>query len=858
MIYTAKEIQNSFLKYFENKSHVLISGSSVIPQDDNTLLFTNAGMNQFKNYFTGVALSPYKSVVTSQRCIRAGGKHNDLDQVGFTSRHLTHFSMLGNFSFDSYFKKEAIVFAWDYLTNIIKLNRDLLYVTIYKDDEEAFSIWKNDIKIDESRIFRLGEKDNFWQMGDVGPCGPCSEIYFDKGIKTDLDAISFPGDDRSDRFMEIWNLVFMQYEKQVDGSLVPLKKVGIDTGMGLERLVSVVQKKDSVFQTDLFMPLINYIQEQSGKMYDGELMPAFHVLCDHLRTASLLIYEGVLPGNEGRGYVLRKIIRRALLFSRKISDKNSFFASLVGFFVSKENLLYSDLLDKKEIIYDSILHESIRFFGNLDLGINLFIDFAEKQIKTKKFLGIDAFTLYDTYGFPLEITIILAQEKGMVVDIEEYEEEMLKQKNRSRENQKFKSNAIKNVISDIKTQFLGYTQFSCEGIIKAIYIDGNFVEKTIPNKIAVLILNKTVFYPTGGGQIYDSGNISKKDNFATVLEAKKYNEAIGLTINSDFVFALGDSILQAIDIDKRLESQKNHSAVHLLHHFISIYFNDNTIYQNGSYVCDEYFTLDVVMKHDVTYQDKKNLEAMINEAISQGASIISRNMTLAEAEKIGAVAQFTEKYNKDNVRVIDIQGITLDLCGGCHANNTKDIGLFILKEVVSGGAGIKRFVGIVGKSAYEYLRQLEEIILNIKMNYSCPIEKIEYELGKKEELQKIKNKEIDDIKIEYALCFADSLIKSNVSGSKIFVELPLTLKSYERYIAEKINKLYLICLFYIKQSEGVYLLYCSVSENLSKEEQVVLEHFLYTVLQFKGRFKNNIYQGLIKCTDKNIFNTINF
>lgn len=452
MVYSAQEIQNSFLNYFKNNHHEVVPGSSVIPHQDKTLLFTNAGMNQFKDYFIGLQVPPYKCAVTSQRCIRAGGKHNDLDQVGFTTRHLTNFSMLGNFSFGNYFKKEAIFFAWDYLTNVIKLDKNLLWVTIYKDDEEAFLIWKNHINIDESKIYRLGEKDNFWQMGDTGPCGPCSEIYFDKGVQSDLDRISFPGDDKSERFMEIWNLVFMQYERQLDGVLVPLKKVGIDTGMGLERLVSVVQQKDSIFQTDLFMPLINYMEAQSGTQYLGELIPAFHVLCDHVRTASLLIYEGIVPSNEGRGYVLRKIIRRALLFSRKISDKNDFFASLVPFFLSDSQLLYSDLLSKKELIYDAILNESIRFFGNLEAGITLFADFAKKQTKSKKFLGIDAFTLYDTYGFPLEITSILAQEKGMTVDIEEYEAEMAKQKNRSRDNQKFKISAMK-IGSEVNTEF---------------------------------------------------------------------------------------------------------------------------------------------------------------------------------------------------------------------------------------------------------------------------------------------------------------------------------------------------------------------------------------------------------------------
>ena len=851
MIYSAQEIQNSFLHYFKNNGHTIVPGSSVIPHEDKTLLFTNAGMNQFKDFFIGTVTAPYQCAVTTQRCIRAGGKHNDLDQVGFTSRHLTNFSMLGNFSFGNYFKKEAIAFAWEYLTTIIKLDKNLLWVTIYKDDEEAYDIWKNYIHIDPSKIFRLGEKDNFWQMGDLGPCGPCSEIYFDKGITSEWDAISFPGDDKSERFMEIWNLVFMQYEKQPDGSLVPLKKVGIDTGMGLERLVSVIQKKESIFQTDLFMPLINYMEKTSGTKYQDNLIPAFHVLCDHLRTSSLLIYEGITPHNEGRGYVLRKIIRRALLFSRKISNNNNFFASLVSFFLSQENLLYSDLKNKKELIYQTISAESNRFFDNLELGIALFNDFVKKQENKKVFLGTDAFVLYDTYGFPLEITSILAQEQGMILDIAEYEKEMLNQKNRSRDNQKFKINEIK-ITSEEKTQFLGYTQFSCDGVIKEIYIDGQKVKETISNKSAIIIFDQTVFYPTGGGQIHDSGFIKSTIPISNV---KKYNNTIGITIHTDEILSAGQKITQSIDIKKRLESQKHHSAVHLLHKFISVYFNDDSIYQNGSYVCDEYFTLDVAMKEDVTYIDKKNLEMIINSAISQGQNIIAKNMALAEAEKLGAVAQFTEKYNKDNVRVIEMEGLTLDLCGGCHAKNTKDLGFFILKEVISGGSGIKRFVGMVGNAAFDYIRILEETIINIKINYSCPIEKIEEELLKKNEYQKLRDKELEALKIEYAKSFAQ-IIKSQCIAKRVFIELPQNLRSYEKHIIEEIKHLYEICFFYTKKSSGVYLFYGYISHNIDAAEKNIIEDFLNTTLKFQGRSKNNIYQGTVQFHDKSIFEKI--
>ncbi len=753
--------------------------------------------------------------------------------------------MLGNFSFNAYFKKEAIFYAWDYLTNTLHIDKDLLWITIYKDDEEAYAIWKNDIGITPEKIFRFGEKDNFWQMGDTGPCGPCSEIYFDKGIQSDADATSFPSDDKSNRFMEIWNLVFMQYERQKNGTLAPLKQVGIDTGMGLERLVSVLQKKESIYQTDVFTPLINYISQQSGTEYAGQLIPAFHVLCDHLRTASLLIFEGITPSNEGRGYVLRKIIRRALLFSKKITNKKDFFASLVPFFLSQKESLYADLLEKKEYIAAVILEESIKFFDNLEFGITLFNNVLKKQSSKNIFSGIDAFNLYDTYGFPLEITLVLAQEHGMTINETEYEEAMLEQKKRSRDNQKFKqTNDI--IHSSIHTIFLGYTNNSCDGIIKEIYVNGELAEKTLAGQDAILILDQTVFYPTGGGQICDAGDITILGIHIPIVESKKYNNAIGIKINTgNTILFVNNKIHQSINFLKRIETQKHHSAVHLLHKCINTYFKDNTIHQNGSFVCDTYFTLDVAMKQSVSYDDKKNIELIINSMISSGNAIVSNNMSLNEAQAIGATAQFTEKYNKDDVRVISIAGITNDLCGGCHAQNTKDLGFFILKEITSGGTGIRRFVGMVGEAAFSYIRQLEEAVNKIKQMYSCSVEKIEEEVLKRSDLQKTTNKEIDSLKIKYATLFAETLITQYINKKTIYIELPFFLKGYEQYIYDSIKNKFKMCLFYTKKTNIHYLIYAILSDNLTEKETLLYNELLHQKYQFMGKARKNIYLGTI-------------
>lgn len=849
MIYLSKDIQNSFLTFFQSKNHTIVEGSSVIPTGDNTLLFTNAGMNQFKDFFTGIKKPTYDPVTTAQRCIRAGGKHNDLDQVGFTSRHLTHFTMLGNFSFGAYFKKEAILNAWEYLTKVLQLDSEKLWVTVYKDDQDAYDIWHKTIGIPLHKISKLDEKDNFWQMGDVGPCGPCSEIYYDRGIYTQLDAASFPSDSQSERFLEIWNLVFIEYEKKTGGTLEKLVKPGIDTGMGLERLASVIQKKNSVYQTDMFTSLIEWITKLTQTQYTTNNESTFHVLCDHVRTASLLLASNILPSNEGRGYVLRKIIRRALLFSKKIYDKVDLLALLSQQLIEDKNSLYYDLEPKKDFIYEAILEESKKFFENIDKGIGLFKNFLSKQTTKNLFTGKDAFVLYDTYGFPLEITAILAQEHGLSIDIDGYENEMTAQQERSRKSQKF---SLKEKINTSATsEFIGYHELSCESQIKEIYVDNILVSQTEPDKEAIIIVDKTVFYPGGGGQVPDQGILrTEKATFPIpVLKVHKYDNAIGLTINSQIIFHRGETLYQEVDKIKRLNTAAHHSTVHLLHKAIELYFQDATIYQDGSYVCDQYFTLDVVMKQNVEYQDKKNIELIVNAAIAEHHPIIEKYMTYDAAINEGATALFTEKYNKERVRVIDVKNFAIDLCGGCHAKNTGDIGFFILKEIASAGVGTKRFIGcsgFYGSAATKYITTLETAALKVKQAFSCPLENIENELQKKNMGDKEKQKEMDAIKTEYANIWGEFIQNKNKNTTIIFEELPSSLKAYEKNIIEKIDQTtnIITCLYQKKNNDEliIYLKH-NPSSSISKEK---LETILANELNFKGRSRNNVHQGSIK------------
>lgn len=834
------EIQESFINFFKAKGHKIVPSSSLVPENDRTLLFTNAGMNQFKEYFIDTAIAPFESATSAQRCVRAGGKHNDLDQVGFTKRHLTSFTMLGNFSFRSYFKKEAIEYAWEYLTEILKLEKEKLWVTVFQTDDEAYDIWHNTVGIPKEKIFRLGEKDNFWQMGDIGPCGPCSEIYFDRGIFDEADRVSFPGDDKSIRFMEIWNLVFMQYERKIDGTLTSLTQPGIDTGMGLERLSSVTQEVDSVFHTDLFVPICQKISEITNIQYQKGNAAIFHVLADHIRTASLLIYYGVTPSNEGRGYVLRKIIRRALLFSQKISQNIGLFSSLVSFLASSKELLCTDLKEKETIITDVIFDESKKFFSNLESGLVLFKELLEKQ-KGNVFSGSDAFYLYDTFGFPLEITKILCQEKGIMIDESQYDEALKEQRERSQKNQKFKT-----VHQEIKpkqeTTFFGYTDNQITGTVKEIFVDGESVTQLKGGKEGILFFDKTVIYPTGGGQIFDTAIIANQKITIPVLHAKKYDGKIGITVCPPTDIIIGEVFTHTINRKIREETECHHSAVHLLYKTVEEYFKTEVIKQVGSFVCSDYFTIDLSIKKEISYQDKLEIENRMNQYIHAAHSITPKQMTLEEAKQLGATADFEEKYDPSNVRVITIDTVTADLCGGCHTKNTKNLRLFFLKEITTQGTGIKRFLGVVGDAAFSYVREIEESVLKAKKLLCCPINKIEETIIKKNESYLAVEKEKNEIlKIFAKTVGTIKRIENKGKDSVIFAIHPL-LKGYEEIMISEIKTEYKKILAFSEMKPGTFFIFCFIdnSDFASSIEKLFLKDY-----SFKGKVKNGFFKGTI-------------
>jgi alanyl-tRNA synthetase len=849
---TSFEIQESFIHFFESKGHRIVKTASLVPHLDKTLLFTNAGMNQFKEYFVDTNKAPFESATSAQRCVRAGGKHNDLDQVGFTKRHLTSFTMLGNFSFRSYFKKEAIIYAWEYLTTVLKLEKETLWVTVFQTDDEAYQIWHETIGVPKEKIFRLGEKDNFWQMGDVGPCGPCSEIYVDRGIQHEQDVQSFPGDDRSTRFMEIWNLVFMEYERNTDGTLTKLAQPGIDTGMGLERIASVIQKVDSVFHTDLFIPLCKKISDISGVSYHQENQGIFHVLADHIRTVSLLIYYGVRPSNEGRGYVLRKIMRRALLFSQKISQDIGLFASLVSTLVSSEKLLCADLKEQEKEIEEVILEESKKFFSHLESGLVLFKELRLKQKETI-FSGKDAFYLYDTCGFPLEITKILCQEAGIALDEVGYQEALQEQRERSQKNQKFKT--ISQEIKPKKeTKFFGYEKHEIIGTVQEIFVDGESVDILPQHKEGIICFDQTVIYPTGGGQICDSATIKNDEQAATVIQAKKYDGKIGITVCPKKAIRIGTRFQQTVDRKTREETERHHSAVHMLYNTIERYFKtEKNMKQVGSFVCADYFTIDLTIKTEISYQDKTAIEDIMNREIHASHKIHQKQMTLEEAQRSGATADFEEKYDPKNVRVIIIENVTADLCGGCHATNTSELKLSLLKEITTQGTGIKRFLGVVSDAAFSYLREIEKSSLEAKKLLCCPITKIEETIKKKtESATKIEKEKEEILKL---LAEKQAMVNhlQNKHQKHIMFEIDPLLKGYEENMVATIKDKYEKILLWIEMKPETFFISGYIKEI---DDRKRFEENLTNKYSFKGRIKNGFFKGIVETDKKNIENII--
>ncbi len=709
---SSAEIRSKFIDYFTSKGHTYVDSSPIIPpNDDKTLLFTNAGMVQFKDVFLGIKDSKYKSAVTSQKCIRAGGKHNDLDNVGFTNRHHTFFEMLGNFSFGDYFKRDAISYAWGFLTNELSIPKEKLWITVHDTDSEAKDIWLNDIGIEENKISVISTNDNFWSMGDVGPCGPCTEIFYDFGSNYEGNP---PGHgDEGERYVEIWNLVFMQFNRLSKDKIVDLPKPSVDTGMGLERICAVMQNEHSNYDTDLFVPIINFIKDNTQKKYHSEIS-SMKVIADHIRSISFLVTEGVRPSNEGHGYVLRRIIRRAVRHSHKINLEKSKFLDIVPIFINTLKNQYKDI-NQYDLIKDILSNEIEKFIETLDTGLEI-LDKNIKKIISKEYKkeisGELLFLLYDTYGFPIDLTSTIAEENNFIVDLKSFEILMNQQKINSKRSNKFDTKNAIDLLTNHETYFTGYHDYENKTKILDIYIDGSNTEVIKENQEGCIIIDTCPFYAESGGQIGDSGIVFSDFGKFKVFDTQKYgvtNLLFGKQVEGSFKSK--DEVLAKIDSEKRNRIKINHSATHLLHSAL-IKNIDNNVKQKGSLVSDEKLRFDFSCDKALNKKALREIEDEVNNNIDKNISSKTQIMNKDQAIEEGAMALFGEKYD-DEVRVLSFGDISTELCGGTHVNNTGDIGVFKILSESSVSSGIRRIEAITGMSANDYLKKRDNLVSDI-------------------------------------------------------------------------------------------------------------------------------------------------
>jgi alanyl-tRNA synthetase len=719
-------IRQKFIDFFVKHTHEYVASSSLIPAQDPTLLFANAGMNQFKDLFLGLEKRSYTRAVSIQKCVRAGGKHNDLDNVGFTKRHLTFFEMMGNFSFGDYFKKEAIQFAWDFLTREIGLHVDTLHASVHETDDEAYNLWKDDIGLSQEKIHKLGDADNFWQMGDVGPCGPCSEIYVDRGISFGCGKTDGCGPACGcDRFLEVWNLVFMQYDRQRDGSLKELGKKGVDTGMGFERLCAISQNKDSVFAIDAFAPIISAIEKNSGKSYASaplDVQAAFHVLADHIRSSSFLIADGCAPSNDGRGYVLRKIIRRAALFAQKLSDDPHLFPTLSYAVVEQMGDVYPELLLNKKLIYAVLSSEIERFSANLIRGTAVLEKFFIHNSATKTISGTDAFTLYDTYGFPVELITATARERGYGVDMVAYEQCMAHQKRQSGTRV---IHELDNLALDesIKTEFTGYTELETNATIIALIKNGLIVEAIDAGDTCFIITDKSPFFIVGGGQVPDQGWIQWNSLRIPLLSVRYIQKGIAAEIVAPIALHVGDAVVSIVNRELRANAMKNHTATHLLQSALITLFGKQ-IKQSGSVVDPDYLRFDFTYHTHLSSDDIVAIEQCVNNKIYEDITVVVDHMTLRDATHKGVIAFFGDKYNPDSVRVVNVGDFSAELCGGTHVQRTGEIGIFKIIEVSAPAAGHRRILALTGPKALEHYQTMFAIAKGLSQEFSVKPEEV--------------------------------------------------------------------------------------------------------------------------------------
>ena len=722
---TSNDIRQSFLDFFKSKDHEIVPSSSLVPSNDPSLLFTNAGMVQFKDVFLGRESRPYKRAVSSQRCVRAGGKHNDLENVGYTTRHHTFFEMLGNFSFGDYFKEEAITYAWEYLTGVLKIPGSRLWVTVFEDDKEAANIWLNEIGISSKQFSRCGEQDNFWSVGDTGPCGPCSEIFYDHG--KDIPG-GPPGskDADMDRYVEIWNLVFTQYNRDGNGSLKPIPHPSVDTGMGLERITAVMQGVHNNFEIELFEKIIKKINTLCGnKQID---IISSRIVADHIRSCSFLLADGVVPSNEGRGYVLRRIIRRAIRHGNKLGLKEPFFYKLVEVLEQEMGDAYPELTKTRSNIERMLLGEEERFSETLEQGLKIFEDITNK-IKGNTIKGEDVFRLYDTYGFPVDLTADIARERNMKVDMNGFNKAMAGQRQRARAASKFDAEVNVNTDNNLVSAFTGYERLEQKTTVIALYQDGRNVKSLNEGEVGGVILLETPFYAQSGGQVGDKGELFAGDVFFEVEDTKKQGQShIHLGVLRVGSLKVGDVVRASVDQKRRADIMRNHSATHLLHAALRKIFGEHVV-QKGSLVESERLRFDFSHNESLTHEQLKEIERLVNSKILNNDETQIHIMSLEKAKSSGAISLFGEKY-EDTVRVLNIAGeFSCELCGGTHVERSGDIGAFKIISESGIASGVRRIEAITGMGALVWIENMENKLQHMAELLKSDVETVDSRLN---------------------------------------------------------------------------------------------------------------------------------
>ena len=773
---TTSEIRQSFLDFFHSKGHTVVESSSLVPENDPTLLFTNAGMNQFKDVFLGNEKRPYTRATTAQRCVRAGGKHNDLENVGYTARHHTFFEMMGNFSFGDYFKQDAIKFGWEYLTSPqwLGLPKEKLYVTVYETDDEAYNIWHDEVGVPAEHIIRIGDNkgapyasDNFWAMGDTGPCGPCTEIFYDHGDHIWGGLPGSPEED-GDRFIEVWNIVFMQFNRHADGTMEKLPKPSVDTGMGLERMTAVLQHVNSNYEIDIFQTLIKTIAELLNVTDLNN--KSLRVIADHIRSCAYLIADGVVPSNEGRGYVLRRIIRRAVRHGNILGAKGAFFYELVPTLAKVMGHAGEIISQKQAHIQKTLKAEEEQFARTLERGLALLEDELAK-VANNQLSGEVAFKLYDTYGFPLDLTADVCRERNIAIDEKGFEAEMQAQRERAKASSNFGMDYNNVIKVEGQTQFKGYETLNTDATVVALFSNGESVNEIKSGENAVVILDQTAFYGESGGQVGDSGLIFSEICNFQVNDTQKYGQVFGhigqLTSGS---LKVGDKVKAEVEAQRRHAITLNHSATHLLHSALREVLG-NHVAQKGSLVNEQVLRFDFSQPEAINKAQLAEIERIVNRKVRENIQVLIEQMDIESAKAKGAMALFGEKYG-DVVRVVDMSDFSIELCGGTHVNQTGDIGLFKITSEGAVAAGVRRVEAVTGENALAWLHNLQQIAQNsaevLKTDVASLVEKIQQLQDKAKRTEK----ELEQLKTKQASQAGADLAKQaeQINGVNVVVQ----------------------------------------------------------------------------------------